>query len=59
MKFLYHNLKANANGFYALNSKSVVDFTEGSKAKDVCEFLEKIKDENRSLSENEKRCDLL
>jgi putative transposase len=44
-------MKANANGFYAINGKSVIDFTDGSKAKDVCEFLEKIKDENK--------CDLM
>ena len=40
-------MKANANGFYAINGKSVIDFKDGSKAKDVCEFLEKIRDENK------------
>ena len=41
-------MKANANGFYAINGKSVIDFKDGSKAEDVCEFLEKIKEENKS-----------
>jgi len=41
-------MKANANGFYAINGKSVIDFTDSCKAKDVCEFLEKIKEENKS-----------
>ena len=41
-------MKANANGFYAINGKSVIDFTDGCKAKDACEFLEKIKEENKS-----------
>ena len=36
-------MKANANAFYALNGNSVIDFKESSKAKDVCEFLERIK----------------
>jgi putative transposase len=40
-------MKANANGFYAINGKSVIDFTNSSKAKDVCDFFEKIKDENK------------
>lgn len=40
-------MKANANGFYAINGKSVINFTDGSKAEDVCEFLEKIKEENK------------
>lgn len=44
-------MKANANSFYALNGNSVIDFKESSKAKDTCEFLEKIKDENE--------CDLI
>lgn len=39
-------IKANANAFYAINGNSVIDFKEGSKAKDVCEFLERIKEEN-------------
>ena len=39
-------MKANANAFYALNGNSVIDFKESSKAKDVCEFLERIKKEN-------------
>lgn len=39
-------MKANANGFYAINGNSVIDFKEGSKAKDVCEFLERIKEVN-------------
>lgn len=41
-------MKANANGFYAINGKSIIDFSDGSKASDVCEFLQKIKDENKS-----------
>ena len=40
-------MKVNANTFYALNGKSVIDFKESSKAKDVCEFLERIKEENK------------
>lgn len=44
-------MKANASGFYAINGKSVIDFADGSKAEDVCEFLEKIKNENQ--------CDLM
>lgn len=44
-------MKANANAFYALNGNSVIDFKESSKAKDTCEFLEKVKDENK--------CDLI
>ena len=40
-------MKANANAFYALNGKSVIDFKESSKAKDVCEFLERIKEKNK------------
>lgn len=39
-------MKANAYAFYALNGNSVIDFKEGSKAKDICEFLERIKEEN-------------
>ena len=39
-------MKANANAFYALNGNNVIDFKESSKARDVCEFLERIKDEN-------------
>lgn len=40
-------MKAKANGFYALNGKSIIDFKESSKAKDVCEFLERVKEENK------------
>jgi hypothetical protein len=39
-------MKANANAFYARNGNSVIDFKKISKAKDVCEFLERIKEEN-------------
>ena len=39
-------MKANANAFYALNGKSVIDFKESLKAKDVCEFLERIREKN-------------
>jgi len=39
-------LKANTFGFYAINGKSVIDFKEHSKKEDVCEFLEKIREEN-------------
>jgi transposase len=42
-----NRMKANANGFYAMNGKSIIDFTDNSKAEDVCKFLEKIKDENK------------
>ena len=41
-------MKANAYGFYALNGKNVIYFTESSKAYDVCEFLEIVKEENKS-----------
>jgi putative transposase len=44
-------MKANANGFYAINGKSVIYFTENAKAYDVCEFLEIVKEENN--------CDLI
>ena len=40
-------MKANANVFYALNGRNVIDFKESSKVKDVCEFFERIKDENK------------
>ena len=40
-------MKANANAFYVLNGKNVIDLKESSKAKDVCEFLERIKEENK------------
>jgi putative transposase len=30
-----NRMKASANGFYALNGKNVINFTESSKAKDV------------------------
>lgn len=39
-------MKANASAFYALNGNNIIDFKEGSKAENVCEFLEKIKEEN-------------
>jgi putative transposase len=39
-------MKANANAFDALNGNNIIDFKESSKAKDVCEFLERIKEEN-------------
>jgi len=39
-------MKVNANGFYSLNGNNVIDFKEGSKAIDICEFLETIKAEN-------------
>jgi putative transposase len=34
-------MKANANASYTINGNSIIDFKESSKAKDVCEFLEK------------------
>ncbi len=39
-------LKANTFGFYAINGNSVVDFKEHSKKEAVCEFLEKVREEN-------------
>lgn len=35
-------IKANTFAFYSINENSFIDFMEGSKAKNVCEFLEKI-----------------
>lgn len=39
-------IKANTFGFYTINGENVLDFKENSKKECVCEFLEKIRDEN-------------
>jgi len=39
-------LKASTFAFYAINGESIVDFKEHSKKEAVCEFLEKIREEN-------------
>ncbi|KXB04640.1 hypothetical protein AKJ49_01870, partial [candidate division MSBL1 archaeon SCGC-AAA382A03] len=40
------NFQANTFGFYSPNGKSVVTFKENSKKEKVCEFFEKIREEN-------------
>lgn len=40
-------IKANAFAFYSINGNNLIDFKESSKAESVCEFLEKIMEENR------------
>lgn len=39
-------IKANAFAFYSINGNNFIDFMESSKAEDVCEFLEKIVEQN-------------
>ncbi len=38
--------QANTFGFYPLNGKHVVEFKENSKKERICEFFEKIREEN-------------
>ncbi|KXB00855.1 hypothetical protein AKJ43_03885 [candidate division MSBL1 archaeon SCGC-AAA261D19] len=38
--------QANTFGFYPLNGEGVVEFKENSKKERVCEFLERIREEN-------------
>jgi putative transposase len=40
-------IKANAFAFYSLNGNNLIEFKDNSKAEDVCEFLEKIVEENK------------
>ena len=39
--------RANTFGFYAINSKSMVDFKKNSKKELLCEFLGKIREMNQ------------
>ena len=41
------NIKANAFAFYSINGNNLIDFKDCSKAENVCEFLEKIVEENK------------
>jgi len=40
-------IKANAFAFYSINGSNLIDFNDCSKAESVCEFLEKIVEENK------------
>jgi putative transposase len=40
-------IKANAFAFYSLNGNNIIEFKDSSKAESVCEFLEKIVEENK------------
>ena len=40
-------LKANAFAFYSLNGNNIIEFKDSSKAENVCDFLEKIVEENK------------
>lgn len=40
-------IKANAFAFYSLNGNNLIEFENCSKAENVCEFLEKIMEENK------------
>jgi putative transposase len=40
-------IKANAFAFYSLNGNNLIEFKDCSKAENVCEFLEKIVEENK------------
>ncbi len=40
-------IKANAFAFYSFNGNNFIDFMESSRAESVCEFLEKIVEENK------------
>ena len=39
-------IKANAFAFYSINGKNIIEFMDGSKAENVCEFLVKIVEQN-------------
>ena len=43
-------IKANAFAFYSINRNNCIDFKDSSKAESVCEFLEKIVEENKGKS---------
>lgn len=40
-------IKANAFAFYSFNGNNFMNFMESSRAESVCEFLEKIVEENK------------
>lgn len=40
-------IKANAFAFYSINGNNCIDFKDSSKAESVCEFLEKVVEENK------------
>jgi Transposase and inactivated derivatives len=40
-------IKANAFAFYSLNGNNLIEFKDCAKAENVCEFLEKIVEENK------------
>jgi len=40
-------IKANAFAFYSLNGNNLIEFKDCSRAESVCEFLEKIVEENK------------
>jgi hypothetical protein len=39
-------IKVNAFAFYSINGNNLIDLMESSKTEDVCEFLEKIVEQN-------------
>jgi putative transposase len=39
-------IKANAFAFYSINGNNLIDFKESSKTESICEFLEKIVEQN-------------
>jgi len=43
-------IKANAFAFYSINGNNVIDFKDNSKAESICEFLEKIVENNKKKS---------
>ena len=43
-------IKANTFAFYLINGNNCIDFKDSSKAESVCEFLEKIVEENKGKS---------
>ncbi|MDQ1255153.1 MAG: hypothetical protein QG646_4432 [Euryarchaeota archaeon] len=43
-------IKANAFAFYSINGNNCIDFKDSSKAESLCEFLEKIVEENKGKS---------
>jgi putative transposase len=40
-------IKANAFAFYSINGNNLIEFKDSSKAESVCQFLEKIVEENK------------
>jgi putative transposase len=41
------HIKANAFAFYSINGNNLIDFKESSKTESICEFLEKIVENNK------------